>query len=117
MNWELNNDRPIYTQLVEHLKLLIVTGYYEPGSKLPSVRDIAADAAVNPNTMQKALTELERCGLVFTQRTTGRFITEDEHMINDTKINIANEVITTFLDQMKKLGYTKEETIKLLENE
>lgn len=77
MSWQLTADRPIYLQLIEEIELRIVSGMYTVGEKLPGVRDLAAQASVNPNTMQKALTELERQGLVYSQRTAGRFITED----------------------------------------
>ena len=80
MTWHFDNDRPIYTQLLEQILFLIVSGQYPPGSKLPSVRDLASEASVNPNTMQRALTELERSGLIYSQRTSGRFVTEDRAM-------------------------------------
>ena len=114
MPWDLDNDRPIYLQLMEKIQLDIVAGVYKPGDKLPSVRDLALEAAVNPNTMQKALSELERNGLVHSQRTSGRFITEDENMIQQTKENLAKEQITTFLKKMEQLGFSKEETISLM---
>ena len=76
MPWDLDDDRPIYLQLMERIQQDIISGIYKPGDKIPSVRDLALDAAVNPNTMQKALSELERSGLVYSQRTSGRFITE-----------------------------------------
>ena len=85
MAWELDSDRPIFIQIVERIQMEIISGKYSPGDKLPSVRDLAAVAAVNPNTMQKALTELERTGLVYSQRTSGRFITEDAKMIEELK--------------------------------
>ena len=77
MGWNLKSDRPIYAQLIEQIELMIVSGMYPPGAKLPSVRDLAADAAVNPNTMQRALSQLETDGLLYTQRTSGRYVTED----------------------------------------
>ena len=77
MAWNLDSDRPIYAQLLERIQLQIVSGIYGPGDKLPSVRDLAAEASVNPNTMQKAFAELERSGLIETKRTSGRFVTED----------------------------------------
>ena len=116
MAWELKNDRPIYLQLMEQLKHLIIAGVYPAGSKIPSVRELAAEAAVNPNTMQKALSELEREGLVFTNRTSGRFITEDEDMIQKMKMELAKEQLTVFLAQMEKLGFSKEEIMQLLES-
>ncbi|MCX7615595.1 MAG: GntR family transcriptional regulator [Clostridiales bacterium] len=117
MAWELKTDRPIYIQLVEHIKLGIISGAYPPGERLPSVRDMAFDASVNPNTMQKALAELERDGLVFSQRTSGRFITEDKDMIDKVRNSLALEQITEFLKKMEKLGYNKSEIIKLMERE
>ena len=93
MPWNLNSSRPIFLQLIEIIQMDIISGKYPPGGKLPSVRDLAAQAAVNPNTMQKALSELERSGLVFSQRTSGRFITEDKHMIEELKSTLAKEKI------------------------
>ena len=116
MSWNFNDDRPIYIQLIEQIKLRIISGVYKTGEKLPSVRDMASDASVNPNTMQKALAELERTGLVFSQRTSGRFITEDSNMIKDIRNSLAKEQIEKFLYSMQKIGYTKQETIELIEN-
>lgn len=116
MSWNFNDDRPIYLQIMEQIQLRIICGIYKAGEKLPSVRDIASEASVNPNTMQKALTELEKTGLVFSKRTSGRFITEDTIMIKDIKDNLAKEKIINFLKNMKKIGFTQEETVKLVEN-
>jgi DNA-binding transcriptional regulator YhcF (GntR family) len=115
MNWNFESDRPIYVQLKEQLLLLIVSGKYPAGSKLPAVRDLAAEASVNPNTLQKALSELERDGLVYTQRTSGRFVTEDENMITQAKNDLALEQIELFLKKMAGIGLSREETLKLLE--
>lgn len=115
MSWNFNDERPIYLQLMEQIQLRIVSGVYKVGEKLPSVREMASDASVNPNTMQKALTELERTGLVYTQRTSGRFITEDSNMIKNIKNGLAKEQIEKFLYNMEKIGYTKQETIELIE--
>lgn len=114
MPWNLNSDRPIFVQLMEIIQLDIISGKYAPGDKLPSVRDLASEAAVNPNTMQKALSELERSGLVYTQRTSGRFITEDQTMIEQLKKSLAKEKIEQFLENMKQLGFQQEETITLI---
>jgi DNA-binding transcriptional regulator YhcF (GntR family) len=116
MSWDFNDDRPIYVQLMEQIQLRIISGVYNVGEKLPSVRDMASDASVNPNTMQKALTELERTGLVFSQRTSGRFITEDSSMIKDIRNSLAKEQIEKFIYSMEKIGYSKQETIELVEN-
>ncbi len=115
MNWEFNNDRPIYAQIVEHMKLFIVSGEIPAGAKLPPVRELAAEAGVNPNTMQKALSELERIGLMYANRTSGRFITEDSAMILKIKQELAEESIRAFLQNMKKIGYDKTQTVSLIE--
>src|SRR5699024_9288914 len=91
MAWILDDTRPIYLQIEDLIKTNIIAGVYQPGQKLPSVRDLAAEASVNPNTMQKALTELERSGLVYTQRTSGRFITEDISKMTELKEQLARE--------------------------
>lgn len=115
MSWHFTDDRPIYSQLIDQIKIKIITGVYPCGSRLPSVRDMATEAEVNPNTMQKALSELEKDNLVFSQRTSGRFITEDINMIENLKLNLAAEQINGFFNQMEKLGYTKKQAIDLIE--
>ncbi len=114
MPWNLDSDRPIFLQIIEKIQLDIVSGVYNPGDKLPSVRELAQEASVNPNTMQKALSELERTGLVYSQRTSGRFITEDTAMIQQLKAELAKEIIEEFLQHMNKLGFQDEETIALM---
>ena len=109
MPWDLDNDRPIYLQLMERIQQDIVSGVYKAGDKLPSVRELAIDAAVNPNTMQKALSELERDGLLFSERTAGRFITGDSGLIRETRERMADELIQRFLIQMEQLGYSGDE--------
>ena len=115
MAWTLDSDRPIFLQIVERIQTDIVSGRYQPGDKLPSVRDLAAEASVNPNTMQKAFAELERTGLVYSRRTSGRFITEDTDMIEGLKQQIAEEKIHDFFEAMKHLGISKEETLQLIQ--
>ncbi len=117
MEWQLGADAPIYSQLVANMKLAIVSGRFSPGARLASVRDLAVDAGVNPNTMQRALQELEREGMVFSQRTAGRFVTEDEAVINEAKRALAQDNIRSFLAAMSRLGYSKEEIVALLEKE
>lgn len=117
MAWELDTDRPIYAQLVERLQTQIVSGQYPPGGKLPSVRELAAVAAVNPNTMQKAFAELERSGLIETQRTSGRNVTEDVELIKNIRSRLAGEQVDSFFARMEKLGYTRAETLRLLSGE
>ncbi len=114
MTWNLTGDRPIWLQLMEKLQLGIVTGEYQAGERLPSVRELAAEAAVNPNTMQKALTELERSGLLYAQRTAGRFVTENRELIQQTREALAEGEVLAFLTRMEGLGFTREETAGLV---
>ena len=114
MAWDLDADRPIYAQLVERIQMQIVSGQYPAGGKLPSVRELAAVAAVNPNTMQTAFAELERSGLIITQRTNGRTVTEDQQKIRDIKEALAQEHVNNFFTKMKELGYTEQEAVDLL---
>ena len=115
MTWNLDDNRPIYLQLMEKIQHDIISGVYRPGDKLPSVRDLALDAAVNPNTMQKALAELERSGLVYSQRTSGRFITDDQSLLNRTRDALAGEHIRSFMEQMNALGFDKETTLEMIQ--
>ena len=115
MDWNFRSDQPIYSQLTQRLTEAIVSGIYAPGEKLPSVREIAVEAGVTPYTVQRALAELERDGLVFSQRTTGRFVTENENMIVNAKLRIADERVGEFLRSMKTLGCDKQEVISLIE--
>ena len=114
MEWKFRSDLPIYSQLVEQIKLGIVSGNLLPGERLMSVRDMATEAGVNPNTMQRALQELERDGMVYSQRTAGRFVTENMQVIERAKKKFAEEQIRSFLEAMKKLGYQWEEILALL---
>lgn len=117
MAWNLDSDRPIYAQILERIEIQIVSGIYKPGEKIPSVRELAAEAGVNPNTMQRALAELERHGLVSTQRTSGRVVTEDMNMIKETRNMLAKEQIREFIQRMRELGFEKEEILTLLKSE
>lgn len=117
MDWKFRNDTPIYTQLVEQIKIAIVTGEYAAGERLPSVRDMAAEAGVNPNTLQRAFAELERDGLVYSQRTAGRMVTEDISIINEAKRQLAQRHIQAFCAAMKALGFGNNEVIALLRQE
>ena len=114
MEWKFRSDLPIYSQLVEQIKLGIVSAKLLPGERLMSVRDMATEAGVNPNTMQRALQELERDGMVYSQRTAGRFVTENMQVIERAKKKFAEEQIRSFLEAMKKLGYQWEEIFSLL---
>ncbi|MEG6614313.1 GntR family transcriptional regulator [Pseudoclostridium thermosuccinogenes] len=114
MQWNIDSERPVYIQLLEHIQANIISGSFKPGDKLPSVRDLAAEAGVNPNTMQRALTELERMELIYTNRTSGRYITSDIGVIKKLKERSAMNIIEEFLDKMKKIGFNEEEILELL---
>lgn len=107
MTWDFSGDRAIYVQIAEQVKLRIIAGIYPVGTRLPSVRELAAEAAVNPNTMQRALSDLEREGLLYSERTSGRFVTEDSALIARAKSQLAQEVINDFFARMERLGYTR----------
>lgn len=114
MPWNFDSERPIYTQLLEQIRLYIISGKYPPGSRLPSVRELAMEAAVNPNTMQKALSELEQSGLLYSQRTSGRFVTENTSLIEEIRKQAAEEYLSDFMEKMKQLGYSQEEIYQLV---
>ena len=108
---------PIYLQIMERIKEQIVSGERRPGSKVESVRELAHQMAVNPNTMQRAFAELERAGLLYTERTSGRFITEDKERILRIKRESACKIIGDFVKNMENLGFSKEEMIQMLREE
>ena len=114
MNWNLSGDKPIWMQLHEQLTQRIATGIYPKGSRMPAVRELAAEAGVNPNTMQRALAQLETDGLVITNRTSGRTVTEDGAVLSQICMRLANEKISQYLNSMALLGFSKKEAIELL---
>ena len=117
MDWNLSDDRPIWLQLSEQLERQIVSGAYPPGSRLPSVRELAADAGVNPNTMQRSLSQLESNGLAVANRTAGRCVTEDRAAIEAARRRMARQVIGEFLTAIEALGYTRQDVLALLKEE
>ena len=112
-----SSDRPIYIQLLEQLQISIISGNINIGERLPSVRDLALNYKVNPNTVQKALMELENLGLIYTERTNGKFVTNDKRVIDKYKIKFAQEKVNNYFKSMYELGYTKEEAIKYLKGD
>lgn len=116
MNWEFSNDKPIYIQLVDGIELKIISGEYASGSKILSIREMATEVGVNPNTVQKALAELERKNLVVTNRTNGKFITEDVRLIEEAKTSQATKTIRLMCNKIRMLGYTREETMAIIKN-
>ena len=117
MAWKLNPERQIWLQLVDVLKFRIVSGQYPAGVKLPSVRELAADAGVNPNTMQRALSQLESDALAIANRTAGRTVTEDQEVIAQVRHRMARQVIQDFLSAIEELGYTRADAMTLLQQE
>lgn len=114
MNFIFDNERPIYVQLVEQLQVSIVSGKLKPGDRLPSVREFALQSKVNPNTMQKALSELEDLGLIYTERTNGKFVTEDVELIREYKEKCAKEKAQKFFADMRELGFGREDAAEYL---
>lgn len=116
MSWEFQDHLPIYAQLMDTLKRRIVTGRYLPGEKLPSVRELAAEAGINPNTVQRAFSELEREGLIYTQRATGKYVTENEADIKSAREDLARTQVADFLRAMQSLGFSVGDVIVLLQS-
>lgn len=114
MAWEISSERSVYLQLVDIIRQKIMSGEYQPGQRMASVRELAADAAVNPNTMQRALAELERQGLIYTQRTSGRFVSEDKGLIAGLRLSGAKQRAKEFYCEMIQMGLSAEEVRQLL---
>ena len=117
MNWKFSGDRPVYQQIMENIRGAVLGGELPPGGRVPSVRELAMQAQVNPNTMQRALTELERDGLVYSQQTSGRYVTEDRAAIAEARHGLAADRVRSFLTDMGRLGFEKEELLSLLRQE
>ena len=115
MDYIFDNNRPIYIQLVEKIRLEIISGKLKSGERIPSVRELALTARVNPNTMQKALAEIESEGLVYTERTNGKFVTENKELIEKIKKELAKEKVNNFINDMSNIGISYEEAIKYLQ--
>ena len=114
MNFNFDNNIPIYIQLVEQLKIYIISGKLKPASRLPSVRELALQTKVNPNTIQKALAELEELKLIYTERTNGKYITNDEELINKYKEEYAIYITNKYFSSMESIGFNKKEVIEYL---
>lgn len=114
MEWKFTDDIPIYQQIKDIIKQQIANGELKAGEKLPSVRDIALAAGVNPNTVQKALVELEREGLLYSKRTAGRFVAEQKGIKKGLQEELMMEYIESFLKNMKNLGFAVEEVIEMI---
>lgn len=115
MDYIFDNVRPIYIQLVEMIRIEIVSGKFKKGQKIPSVRELALIMKVNPNTMQKALLELENEKLIYTERTNGKYVTSDENMIEKVKAELAKEIVSNYLNSMKNIGIDYNSAVKYLQ--
>ena len=115
MDYIFDNERPIYVQLVEKLRIEIVSGNLKAGDRIPSVRELALTARVNPNTMQKALAELENEGLIYTERTNGKFVTDNKHLIEKIRRELAEEKVKNYINDMKNIGITYEDAVQYLQ--
>lgn len=114
MKFNFDNNIPIYIQLVEQLKIFIISGQIKSGSRLPSVRELAIQTKVNPNTMQRALAELEEMKLIYTERTNGKYVTTNQALIDDLKFAYANELSNDYFKRMNKIGFKKDDTLQYL---
>ena len=117
MKFVFDNKLPVYIQLLEQLKTTIVTGRFAPGEKLPSVRELALEAKLNPNTVQKALAELEAERLIYTERTNGKFVSTDKAVLENAKNSLANEALTNYLKTMKNLGFDREQASEFIKKD
>lgn len=115
MDITFDNNIPIYIQIVEYIKIYIISGTFNCGEKIPSVRDFAYAFKVNPNTMQKALSELENEGLIFTERTSGKYVTKDKNIVMKLKDEYALTLAKSYFEGMKRIGFGKSDSIKYLE--
>jgi len=115
MEFTFDNNIPIYIQVLEYIKIYLISGVFKCGDKLPSVRDFAATFKVNPNTMQKALAELESLNLIYTERTNGKYVTKDEKLIEKLKDEYAMNLARSYFQGMKKIGLGKADSIRYLE--
>ncbi len=116
MVFSFDNNSPIYLQIIEQIKIQIISGELKPGERLPSVRDLANNTKVNPNTMQKAMTELEQLGLIYTERTNGKFVTSDTLLLQDFKNKHAKELSINFINAMQSIGYTTDEALNYIKD-
>ena len=117
MDFSVNfdNERPIYMQLVEQLKIWIISGKIEPGDRIPSIREMAIGLKINPNTIQKGLVELENQGFIYTERTNGKYVTNDSELIEKLKDEYAMTLAKSYFQGMKRIGLGKADSIKYLE--
>jgi DNA-binding transcriptional regulator YhcF (GntR family) len=115
MAWSFTNDRAVYLQIAERIKKAVLSGTYPPGGQIPSVRQLALEAAVNPNTVQHAFAELENQGIILSRGTQGRFVTEDEAIIEGCRLEMARQYVLGFLQDIGQLGIPRHQAISMIE--
>lgn len=116
MKWEIDSGLAIYPQIVDGFIKGLVKGELVAGQRLPSIRELASEAAINPNTMQRAMAELERREIVVNQRTTGKFVTENTQILEQVKKEFANRQVSDFLKTMKEMGFSSEDIISIVKD-
>ncbi len=117
MAWKFTSDKPVYLQIADRLTKSVLSGEYKPGEQIPSVRQLALEAAVNPNTIQHAFTELENNGLIISKNTVGRFVTDDKSIIEECRNELAKNIVKDFIKNMTQLSITPDQAIKIIEEE
>ena len=117
MAWKFTSDRPVYLQIAERITKSVLSGEYKPGEQIPSVRQLALEAAVNPNTVQRAFTELENSGIVISKNTIGRFVTDDTEILESCRNDLAKKIVKEFILNMNHLSITTEQALKIIEEE
>lgn len=117
MAWHFSSERPVYLQISERIIEFVLTGKYLPGEQIPSVRQLALEAAVNPNTVQRAFSDLENAGIVISRGTVGRYVTDDLAIIENCRNKMAEQTIKKFIRDIEKLSVPKEQIISLIKEE
>lgn len=117
MAWSFSSDRPVYLQIADRITKSVLSGEFCAGEQIPTVRQLALEAAVNPNTVQRAFSELEHEGLIISQGTTGRYVTEDVQVIQHCQNKMAEKIVADFIENMEQLSISKEQAIAMIKGE
>lgn len=115
MAWRFTSDRPVYLQIADRIIKCVLSSEYQPGEQIPTVRQLALEAAVNPNTVQHAFTELEHEGIIISKGTLGRYVTEDTHIVEMCRTKMAQQLVNNFVENIEQLSITKEQAIAMIE--
>ena len=117
MAWSFHERTPVYVQIADRLRCAILKGEYRPGEQIPPVRQLAIEAAVNPNTVQRAVSELETAGLLLSRTTQGCYVTEDTSVLEDARRNAAKTLVTEFANRAGELSLDRDTLIQMLQEE